>query len=649
MKETISKEKKNKTTSAFSRAFGFSILFLIIGSIWVMISDFHFESALLCDANHVNVFIKICYIMTATVVVFCVMYIFFKKTKAMKTNLEKEKQQLLESERRKFVLLDNLPGMAYRCHFDRNRTMQFISQGCFELTGYETEDLLHNKAFSFNHLISPEHQDYLWNQWNEALRAKAKLKEEYPIVTATGETKWVFEQGEGVFDEEGNAISLEGFIIDITKRKKQEMMQIYLNEHDSLTGLYNHRKYEEFMAQELQQTRNKRALILVNLRKYNFLLSIFGYKYCEDLIREIAVRLTEMCHDRYRLFHIFIDRFVIYIDNLHESNELMALCQKIIDVLTIHFASKTLGGNIGVVEIDYTKSDSESILKSASIAAENGDMDQIFSYSFFNKDMEKRILRESIIKSELSDILYDTTKDRLYLLYQPIVNLKTNRISGFEALARMNSDEYGLVSPNEFIPIAERAQLIAALGKRIMHKAMRFLKTINDRGYPDIYVSINVSPIQLMRDDFLSDLLQAINNLAVDPNNIVIEITESAFSGNYQQINNKLDVIQKLGIKIAIDDFGTGYSSLARERELNVNCLKIDKYFIDKLDHLDRDVAITGDIISMAHKLGHSVIAEGVENEKQKEYLIDFGCDYVQGYLFSKPVPEEEAVKLIKP
>jgi EAL domain-containing protein (putative c-di-GMP-specific phosphodiesterase class I) len=135
----------------------------------------------------------------------------------------------------------------------------------------------------------------------------------------------------------------------------------------------------------------------------------------------------------------------------------------------------------------------------------------------------------------------------------------------------------------------------------------------------------------------------------VDPNNIVIEITESAFSGNYQQINNKLDVIQKLGIKIAIDDFGTGYSSLARERELNVNCLKIDKYFIDKLDHLDRDVAITGDIISMAHKLGHSVIAEGVENEKQKEYLIDFGCDYVQGYLFSKPVPEEEAVKLIKP
>jgi FOG: EAL domain len=180
-----------------------------------------------------------------------------------------------------------------------------------------------------------------------------------------------------------------------------------------------------------------------------------------------------------------------------------------------------------------------------------------------------------------------------------------------------------------------------------MNLAFRFLKQIEQTGYKNIEIAFNVSAIQLLRDDFLPDLVQIIRETEINPSNLNIEITESIFSNNYQEINDKLEEIRKLGIKISIDDFGTGYSSLARERELNINCLKIDKYFIDKLNNHDVDGCITGDIISMAHKLGHSVIAEGVEYEEQKQYLIKNNCDFVQGYLFSKPLPEALAIDIL--
>jgi EAL domain-containing protein (putative c-di-GMP-specific phosphodiesterase class I) len=146
----------------------------------------------------------------------------------------------------------------------------------------------------------------------------------------------------------------------------------------------------------------------------------------------------------------------------------------------------------------------------------------------------------------------------------------------------------------------------------------------------------------------LTELIELVEETGVDPRNLNIEITESVFSDNYHEINEKLDKIKLMGMKIAIDDFGTGYSSLARERELNVNCLKIDKYFIDKLTRINPKDAITGDVISMAHKLGHYVVAEGVEHEMQKKYLLEHSCDMMQGYLFSKPVDKEVAIDMLK-
>lgn len=556
---------------------------------------------------------------------------------------------LSESERSKSVLLSNLPGMAYRCSYDRDWTMQFVSEGCYALTGYKAENLLYNKDISFNDIIAPEYHDRLWRAWETILSQKSPFRYEYEIIASGGTHKWVLEMGQGVYDEQGKVIALEGIIIDISEQKERELHIQYLNEHDNLTKLYNRNYFEELLSRDLcANSQYKRAVLLVNLKKFNLLILTFGYQFCEKMILECAEKLSLLSKKSSQLFYVSSDRFAFYLKEYANQSELVALCEAIIDTINSTSSLKTVGASIGVVEIDHCQCDAGRVLKNASIAAENACGNQTFGYSFFDDKMEAKIMREADIKNELAKAAFDCEDENLYLNYQPILDLKTNRIYGFEALARCKSEKLGFVSPLEFIPIAEETLLIVPLGKRIMRLAFGFLKQIESIGYTKIKMSVNISAVQLLRDDLLPDLLEVINETKVNPSNLCIEITESAFSNNFQDINEKLEKIKALGISVAIDDFGTGYSSLARERELNVNYLKIDKYFMDKLICLDEKEAITADIISMAHKLGHFVIAEGVETENQKRYLLENNCDCMQGYLFSKPLSQDAAIAILE-
>ena len=225
---------------------------------------------------------------------------------------------------------------------------------------------------------------------------------------------------------------------------------------------------------------------------------------------------------------------------------------------------------------------------------------------------------------------------------------RLDTICCFEALTRLSTEKFGLVSPAEFIPIAEKTKLILAIGEKVMVKAFSFLNNLKKLGYDEISVSINISVIQLLTPDFTSRLFELMREMRVDPKNIGIEITESVFASDFEHINNIIEELRNAGLHIAIDNFGTGYSSLAREKELRVDCMKIDKYFIDNLLGIDPNKAITGDIISISHKLGHYTVAEGVEHEIQLKYLKKHNCDRIQGYLISKPLDEEDAIKFLE-
>lgn len=559
---------------------------------------------------------------------------------------------LIESERSKSILLSNLPGMAYRCVYDRAFTMQFVSEGCFDLTGYRPESLLNNKDLSFNDLITPEYREPLWKEWERILSDRLQFRYEYEITTVKGERKWVLELGEGVYDDTGKIAALEGIILDISDRKEMENNLRYASQHDLWTGLYNRRYLEDILKRDnLKPLVGKRALVSINLSAMHSLSLTYGFHYSQELVKKVADVLKKYCIDKIQLFNTYEYRFVFYVIDYKDKPELRAFCEGVADTLESLLSIEKVNGGLGIIEIDEdNKKDVEQLLKNLLVTSEKAMniLETDFGICFFDEEMKVQIVREHGIDLELTQIASGENPERLFLQYQPIVDLQSNQICGFEALARLNSRTYGRVTPLEFIPIMEKTKLIVPLGERIILHSFNFLNMLKRNGFDTIVVSINISAIQLYRNDFTKNLLAMIDAAQVNPRNIELEITESLFASDFDKINKTIVELHAHGMHIALDDFGTGYSSLARERELEIDCLKIDKYFIDKLLELKFERTITSDIISMGHKLGHCIIAEGVEYESQREYLEHYGCDRIQGYLISKPLDESDAINLIK-
>lgn len=567
------------------------------------------------------------------------------------SSTKKAEEALLESERSKSVLLSHFPGMAYRCNYDKDWTMQFISKGCKNLTGYEEESLLNNRDLSYNDVIAPEYRKRLWKEWEHTLSKRKAIKTEYEIITAAQKRKWVMEMGEGVFNDKGEVEALEGIILDISQRKKMEEELRYNYEHDNWTGLHNRIYLDKLLGHEVKKKSNvKKAIISINLSGLHVLSMTYGFYYHQSMVKKVAAALSALGSPKCSLFHTSENRFIFYLKGYKDKNDLSEFCESISKILSSMLTADNIGGGLGIVEVNDER-DTDRIIKNAMLASEKAIeiVDTDFGHCFFDKSMEMKTIREEQIKMELAQIAAGDKTERLFLQFQPIVELKKDKICCFEALARLKSEVLGLILPLEFIPIAETTKLIIPLGDLIIHKSFEFLNQLKDRGYEHINLSINVSASQLLKSDFSKNLFEMMREMKVNPENICLEITESTFSSNYQELNKILGELKELGVKSAIDDFGTGYSSLAREWELNVNELKIDRYFINKLLSIKSfEEAITGDIISMAHKLGHHVVAEGVEEDIQRQYLRDKGCDKIQGYLISHPLNPGEVISFLE-
>jgi len=439
---------------------------------------------------------------------------------------------------------------------------------------------------------------------------------------------------------------------DISSRKEFENTLRYSSEHDSWTGLYN-RNYLKTLLEgdDENRLREKRALVSVDLSTVQSLTSTYGFQYTQDLIKKIADMLRQFCTDRRLLFNTYENQFAFYLKGYKDKNELTKFSIEVAKQLEPVLLMERIKGGIGVIEIgEGDEKDVDLLLRRLLVTSEKAFniYDRNIGICFYNEEIEKQMVREQQITLELAKISTDEKDFGLFVQFQPILDLKSNKISSFEALARLSIEGLGPVPPLEFIPIAEKTNLVVPIGRKIILQALGFLNKLKRSGFGSIGVSINVSAIQLLRDGFTDSLLEMIEQTQVLPKNVGLEITESVFASNHEKINRILGKLSDIGIHTAIDDFGIGYSSFARERDLNVNCLKIDKSFIDRLQYLESDDAITSDIISMAHKLGHCTIAEGVEHERQKEYLEKWGCDRIQGHLISKPLDEEDAIKFLE-
>lgn len=445
--------------------------------------------------------------------------------------------------------------------------------------------------------------------------------------------------------------NLEGFnyicfVEDISKRKQNEFKLKYINEHDSLTGLCNRRYFSKYL-EEMNCIENS-VVILANIKNFSLLNLTYGYGYAEEMIKGIGKSLSEMQDSNIIIFHVSIDRFIVLLENTKNEEMVKNIGWEVIRRMDGVLSINNIHGYLGILGLKEVGKDVDRILKYSSIAAKTASDSQDKRFCFFNREMEERILRRERIKENLVSYMEGNLTEGLFVEYQPVVDTRTFGVHGFEALARFRSPQLGIIPPVEFIEIAENNNLIVSLGRDIMRQSFLFLKLLEGRGHIHLEISINISIIQLLRDDFVDDLMRISKEIGIGLNKVNLELTESIFSNNFTEINNKLSKLKQLGVETAIDDFGTGYSSLSRERELEISCLKIDKAFIDKLDLLQEGDSITSDIISLAHKLGHFVVAEGVETETQVNYLVRNRCDYLQGYYFSKPLSEEASIEFIE-
>ena len=561
---------------------------------------------------------------------------------------------LEESEHSKSVLLSNLQGMAYRYSRNPSWMMQFVSDGSIALTGYAPENFVNSKDFLLKDLIAPEYREVILYDWEQVIANRGSFSSEYEIITASGERKWVIGMAKTTNDEHGEVDAVEGIILDISDRKEMENRLKYQNEHDNWTGLYNRDYLEVLLNNDIKKKDGlKRAVISINLSTVQLLTANYGFHYTQNLIKTAAETLSQYCSDTRLLCQTYENRFVFYFINYKDKNELVEFSDIIAESLEALFVTDRIDGGIGILEIeqDNDEIDVNLLLRRLLIASERSIAvsEKDFEACFYNEELEAAVNREGEIRQALTGIAdEDTGGDELFLQYQPIMELQTNAVCGFEALARLKTEKLGLVYPVEFIPIAEKTKLIIPIGEKVIVNAFHFLNMLKASGFDEVAVSINISAIQLLKPHFTSRLFELMNEMQVNSRNIGIEITESVFASDYEVINSIIEKLKEAGLHIAIDDFGTGYSSLAREKELSVDCLKIDKYFIDRLLDSDLSKAITSDIISMSHKLGHCTIAEGVEYESQLQYLKYHNCDRIQGYLFSKPLDEEDALEFLK-
>lgn len=439
-------------------------------------------------------------------------------------------------------------------------------------------------------------------------------------------------------------------LMDFTlNRNKHLMMLAY---YDHLTGLFNSYYLKVMLTKDLKLYRwNRKALMLIGISNLKSINLLYGYDSGDDALRQLARRLQVVAGQDTMLFRFTEDRFVLYTRNCHRENHMEKLVEAIEEAfrepMEFKGQKKQLVPKIGIVEIcgDYESAD--RLLKDATISLDNVDLNTGKSHMYFSGAMAEKIHREDIIEKEIS-LCLDNGTDAIYLNFQPQLHLSTGKVVGFEALARMRSDELGSISPAEFIDVAERKQLIIPLGNLVLKKACSFLSKLEANGLTDLRVAVNVSGIQLIHEDFGSSVMEAVVDSGIRSENLELEITESVLLDNFASVNKSLRDFQENGIRIALDDFGTGYSSFLRLNELNVNYLKLDRYFVGMVATSDRNDYITSDIISMAHKFDLEVIAEGVETVLQRDFLIENGCDIMQGYLFSRPLSEDAALELVK-
>ena len=453
-----------------------------------------------------------------------------------------------------------------------------------------------------------------------------------------------------------NNYTIIGTLQDITERKKAEDLNRYLANHDPLTELPNRRLFQEKIKQELtisKTLQQKLAVMYLDLDRFKYVNDTLGHPIGDTLLKQIAKRLKRLLGEQNVLARMAGDEFAVLLPNIRNASQVIEHSKKIIESLEDPFLIDEyklfITTSIGISIFPQDGGDSQTLLKHADSALYKAKEKGKNTYQIHTSSMDVETYKMFNLETNLREAL---ELNQLELYYQPKVCAANYQIIGAEALIRWNHPEWGIVSPNEFIPLAEETGIIIEIDKWIKYTACSQNKAWQDAGLPAIPVSINLSAHRFLGKDLISSISQILKETKLNPEYLEIEILETALLENDKVVFSILDELRSLGIRISLDDFGTGYSSLSylQRYKGRIDTLKIDRTFINNLSQSDLDDSnfITKTIIQLAQHLEMNVVAEGVETKEQLKVLQNYKCNTIQGYLFSKPVPADEFETLLR-
>lgn len=531
---------------------------------------------------------------------------------------------------------------------DADNRIVTVNREFTRLTGYTQEEVLgRNPRFLSSGDTAKEVYQAMWaaleanDYWQGELWDRRKSGEPYPKQLSISVVR----------DEAGKIVNYIGCFEDITDRKRSEDRIRHLAHHDPLTGLPNRFSLYERLDQCFAFARRftKRvALLLIDLDHFKIINDTLGHSVGDQLLIQVAKRLERSVRDSDIVARLGGDEFVVVLSGVEARENVAGIADDILRCVTSPYTvtGKELhtSPSIGICFYPDDAQEIGDLIKGADIAMYHAKSAGRSNFQFYTEAMKAEVTQRVTMEKELATAI---EQSQFVLHYQPQVEAGSGRVVGVEALVRWQHPTRGLIFPGDFIVLAEETGHIMALGKWVLAEACRQLKAWHDEGMDGLHMAVNLSAVQFNDEELPALIRRKTQGADLQPQYLHLEMTESMAMQNPEQNNVMMQALTEIGVKLALDDFGTGYSSLAYLKLFPIDIIKIDRSFVKDIESDENDAAICEITMLLAQKLGKQVVAEGVETQEQLDFLTKIGCQWIQGYLFSKPLPAAQARKFI--